>query len=380
MQCTRRQFGKTALAIGGASALSKLGFSQNKFSGANSLRAHAAARGLMYGAAIRPEFLDVDGFEAGKTSDPYTLLFADQCNIVVPESAMKWASLRPAPDKFDFTGADQVIRFAGLAHQKVRGHNLCWSAALPAWFNGVATKANARKLLTDHINTVAGRYRGKMHSWDVVNEAFKPDDGRPDGLRKSPWLELIGPDYIELAYTTAAQADPYAKLTYNETHFELDTPEETLKRGFVLAMLKRLKAKGVPIHAVGIQSHLVGTPPWPGSGLVWFIRQCRNLGLEAYVTELDVNCSRLPGGPELQDAAVAKVYRDYLHQVLPESNVPMVLNWGITSAHTYINVLKEAWLMRKDGVAQRPLPFDDRYQATPAFYALRDAIDAARPL
>jgi endo-1,4-beta-xylanase len=380
---TRRQVSKAALSTAAAAGLPRwVRAAQSGMNtvGAESLRAHAAAHGMFYGAAVVPELMDVDGFASGTTSDGYTRLIAEQTNILVPENAMKWEALRPTATTFDFTQADKLMRFASLAGQRVRGHNLCWHESNPAWFPTTVTKENAREMLVNHIQTVAGRYRGRMHSWDVVNEAIEPKDERGDGLRKSPWLELIGPEYLELAFTTAAQADPEAKLTYNDYGFELDTPDETAKRAYILMLLRRFKARGVPIHAVGIQSHLQADGPQPGAGLVAFIREVRALGLEAYVTELDVNTHRLPGGPELQDAAVAKVYRNYSSLLLAEPNVLALLTWGITSAHTYMNVSKEPWVVRPDGARQRPLPFDDDLKPTPAFYALRNAIDAVKPL
>lgn len=382
MAWTRRQFGKAAVAAWAAAAFSKrlLAAEAADFTGAASLRAHAAARGMLYGAAVVPELLDVDGFAAGTTTDGYTRLIAEQANILVAENAMKWAALRPAPTVFDFNQADKMMRFAELAGQKVRGHNLCWHESIPDWFKTTATKENARKLLVDHIRTVVGHFRGRIHSWDVVNEAVEPKDGRGDGLRKSPWLELIGPEYLEIAYKTAAEADPAAKLTYNDYGIELDTPEEATKRAYVLMLLRRFKARGIPIQAVGIQSHLQATPPQPGAGLVAFIREVRGMGLEAYVTEMDVNAHALPGAPDLQDAAVAEVYRNYPRMVLAEPNVPVLLTWGITSAHSWITESKKPWAMRPDGARQHPLPFDDALRPLPAFFALRGAMDAAKPL
>ena len=292
---------------------------------------------------------------------------------------MKWAGLRPTAETFDFALAGKFLRFAALTGQRVRGHNLCWHEGLPAWFKTTVTKDNARQLLVQHIKTVAGRYRGQIHSWDVVNEAVDPKDGRPDGLRKSPWLELVGPDYIELAFQTAAAADPGAKLTYNDYGIELDTPEQSIKRGQVLLLLRRLKARSIPIHAVGVQSHLKADGPQPGAGLVTLIREAGKLGLEVYVTEMDVNTRSVEGGPMVQDAAVARVFRDYLGMVLREPNVAAALTWGITSAHTWLNQSKESWSKRPDGARQRPLPFDDDLRPTPAFMALREAMDGARP-
>ncbi len=345
-------------------------------SGANSLRSHGA--GLPVGCAVVPSLLDLEGASAGKTSDPYTRTVLDQAGILVAENAKKWSSLRPTPAGYNFTESDRLFAFAKVGGQQVRGHNLCWHEQLPNWFGSVATGENAASLLTQHIATVAGRYAGRVQSWDVVNEAVHPPDGRPDGLRNSPWLELIGPDYIELAFRTAAQADPQARLAYNDYDIELDTPEQEVKRGQVLLLLRRLHARGVPVQAMGIQSHLQATGPRPGAGLVTFIRQLAALGMDVYITEMDVNTRAQVGDPDAQDDAVAAVYRDYLRLVLPEPNMKALLTWGISDAHTWLNTSKQPWAQRPDGSPQRPLPFDDHYQPTKAFFAMRDALDLPR--
>ena len=388
---SRRGFLKAGLAAATVAATSRQARAQMnqaqinqtrnvRTTGPDSLRAHARQRGLLFGAAVIPASLDIEGMASGYTADPYTQLVASQCDVLVAENAMKWGQLRPSPTTFDFTQADRMMRFAALAGQRVRGHNLCWHESLPKWFQSTAKRANARQLLTEHIQTVAGRYRGHIHSWDVVNEAVEPKDGRPDGLRISPWLELIGPEYIEIAFQAAASADPGAKLAYNEYDIELDTPEQTSKRAQVLMLMRRLKARNVPIHAFGIQSHLNANGPQPGASLQSFIRELKKLNIEVYLTELDVNTHSLEGGPEVQDYAVAQVYRNYLGLVLTEPNVTMALTWGITDAHTWLNESKEEWVVRKDGARQRPLPFDDSMQPTPAFVAIRTAIDAARSI
>jgi endo-1,4-beta-xylanase len=347
---------------------------QASVNGVNSLRAHASAVGLLTGCAVVPERLDL----SPGTDDLYTRTVIEQAGILVAENAMKWASMRPSPATFEFSAADRLFDFAGRNGQLVRGHNLCWHEQLPSWFQATATRANARDLLTQHIQTVAGRYAGRVQSWDVVNEAVHVPDGRADGLRKSPWLDLIGPEYIELAFTTAAKADPRAKLTYNDYDIELDTPEQAAKRAQVLLLVRRLHARGIPIHAIGIQSHLQANGPRPGAGIVNLIRSAAEMGLEVYVTEMDVNTHALPGGPELQDAAVADVYRSYLDLVLREPNVKAVLTWGITDRFTWLNQIKQPWTQRGDGARQRPLPFDDDYAPAPAYFAMRNAYDTAR--
>jgi endo-1,4-beta-xylanase len=383
---TRREFLTGAAALGAVAAiparLSGLGIERTapvEAAGAGSLRAHAAARGLMYGTAVNPALLDLEGATAGNSTDPYTRLVAEQANILVPENSMKWGALRPTADRFDFTQGDRLLRFAGVEGQRVRGHNLCWHQSVPAWVTGTASKDNARAILTHHIQVVAGHYRGKLHSWDVVNEAIYPSDGLPDGLRKTLWLDLIGPDYLELAFRTAAAADPEAKLTYNDYGIELDTPQDVKKREMVLGLLKRFKTKGVPIHAVGVQSHLDATGSQPGQGLKEFIREAAKMDLEVYVTEMDVNTHAVVGGQEAQDRAVAAVFGNYMRLVLAEPNVPMTLTWGITSAHTWLNDAHTDQRRRPDGTRERPLPFDDRMMPTPAFLALGEAIDRSRP-
>lgn len=379
---SRREFlrqAAAAAAAGGVSAILPAGCGRpkpapakgatpptlNNGSGPRSLRAHAAARGLLVGCAVAPEHLDGE--------PDYARTVADQASIVVPENAMKWAALRPSPTQFDFRQADDIVVFA-LSHElRVRGHNLCWHESIPAWFAGTVTKDNAAQYLTQHIQTVAGRYAGKLHSWDVVNEAINVKDGRPDGLRNSPWLELIGPAYLELAFRTAREADRTALLTYNDYGIELDTPEQIDKRGQVMMLVRRLQARGVPIDAVGIQSHL-SAGDVPGAGLIHFIRGLRTMNLQVFITEMDVNDRKLPEPVADRDAGVAQLYRDFLTPVLAEPNVTALLTWGITDRYTWLNGLAHA--SRADGKPERPLPFDYDYNPKPAFFAERDAIDA----
>ena len=393
---TRRRFGKWAAAgvataavesVTGCGSFGRSEQDEKKLqlenasgldvTGANSLGAHAAARGLLYGAAVDPELLDVDGIAVEHTNDPYTQLFAEQTRILVAENAMKWYALRPAPDRFDFSNADRMIRFAQLTGKVVRGHNLCWHEGLPGWFAKTVNKDNARQFLTEHIRTVAGHFRGQVQSWDVLNEAIWLEDGRPDGLRVQPWLEMIGPDYIELAFRTAAEADPHAKLTYNDYGIETDKPGEAAKRAQVLALLKRLKASGVPVGAMGVQSHLYAAGAQPGAGLREFLSEVSALGLEVYITEMDVVSAGIGGGQAGRDRATAKVYGDYASLMLADPNVKMLLTWGLSSGLSWVNNPNQRMQRFPDIWRERPLPFDDDDAPTQAFWALRAALDGA---
>ena len=266
---------------------------------------------------------------------------------------------------------------------QVRGHNLCWHEQLPAWFASVVTKDNAERVLTDHIATVAGRYKGRIHSWDVVNEAVWIPDGRPDGMRSSsPWFELLGPAYVEIAFRAARAADPGALLTYNDYGTEYDRPEEQQKRAAVLGLLKRLREARVPIDAVGIQSHLkTGNITLLGDGIRDFVGKARKMGLQVFLTELDVDDDGLPEEDMgQQDRDVAAVYRHYLDAMLKEPAVKAVVTWGVADGQSWLQ--GERWRPKHPERMQRPLPFltDEQgaYRAKPAYFAMRDAVDGAK--
>ena len=195
--------------------------------GGASLKEHAASIGLIYGAAIRHDHLRQDAKLAAW--------------------ALKWSTpknpLRPNPDSFDFSAADEMLEFAHTHGMLFRGHTLVWHESLPDWFASNVNYQNAKQILEKHINTVVGRYAGKIHSWDVVNEAIEPRDGRSDGLRKTPWLKLLGTDYIDYAFRLAAAADPQAILVYNDYGLDYDTSEDEAKRNAVLKLFMPLVSK-----------------------------------------------------------------------------------------------------------------------------------------
>ena len=330
--------------------------------GQDSLEAHAAANRLIYGCAVNVPALASDAV--------YAQLVREQAGMIVGENAMKWAALRPAEGTFAFNEADALVAFAETNGMKVRGHCLCWHKQLPEWFAAGATAENARGLLLEHIRVVAGRYAGRMHSWDVVNEAVEVKDGRPDGLRDSPWLRLVGPDYVEAAFRAAREADPEALLTYNDYGLEGEDAESLKKRVAVLQLLRRLKARRVPLDAVGLQAHLTAGDRF-GPGMMAFLAAVRQLGLQVFVTELDVNDKLLAADVGARDAAVGRVYGEFVGLVMHEPAVSVVMTWGITDGRTW---LKD----RKDGLAERCLPFDEQGKPVAAFFAMRKAFDERR--
>jgi endo-1,4-beta-xylanase len=340
--------------------------------GTGSLKAHAAARGLLTGCAVNAHlFRDDEGFRT---------LLAEQYSIVVPENCLKWNILRPTADTYNFVDADSLVAFAESHEMKVRGHNFVWHEALPGWFAGTVDKDNAQKFLVDHIHTVGGRYKGKIHSWDVVNEAIWIPDGRPDGLRSSsPWFQMLGPGYIDLAFRIARAADPTALLTYNDYDIEYDNEAEGKKRAAVLALLRRMKKDNVPLDALGIQSHIHAVSKDGFSrGVRQLLDGAKDLGLQVFVTELDVKDDAVATDDMAErDKIVAEVYRSYLTAALDGPEVKAVLTWGTSDKNTWLNNGTKFRKQHPDRL-QRPLPFDPDYAPAPAFFAMRESFDNAK--
>lgn len=331
------------------------------------LRDLAAGKGVVYGAAIEPDSVDRD--------PDFRTLLRRQCASLTPENAMKWNALRPTRGSFDFSAADRVVAIAGEQGLSVHGHCLVWHEALPAWLPAALTPRTGVDLLTGHVRQVVGRYAGRVRSWDVVNEVVERNDGRPDGLRLSPWFRALGPGYLGLAFRTAHAADPQARLALSDYGLEYDDERWMVeKRGTMLSLLETLKAAGVPIHALALQGHLDGARrPAFGPGLRRFLAEVADLGLDIYVTELDVNDQKVPGSPARRDAIVADHYRAFLDVVLDEPAVTRVTTWGLSDRYTS----KSDMFPRSDRQGVRPLPFDEALRPKPAALALADAFQAA---
>lgn len=331
------------------------------------LKRAAARAGLLSGTCVSRREL---------TDSAFTPILAEQASTVVCENEMKWGLIHPQPGVFDFSGGDALMQFAEAHGQKLRGHNLCWHEQLPSWFGSTATPANTEELLRLHIATVAGHYKGRVQSWDVVNEAIQVKDKQPGGYRDSIWYRNLGPRFIEVAFRAAADADPHAILTYNDYDIEQTGDEYQAKRDAVVAMLRSLRDKDVPVQAIGLQSHLTArTEPERWDQLHRFIQQIEELGLQVFVTELDVNDQALPTDVAARDAAVARLYAEYLTNVLQHKSVRAVLTWGLTD--------RDSWLIhyrpRKDGQSPRPLPFDSDLKPKPAYFAMLNAFQNAPP-
>ena len=232
-------------------------------------------------------------------------------NSLTAENAMKWENIHPMPGKYDFTVADSIVNFAIANKMFVVGHVLVWHSQTPDWvfrdsLGNLLDREALLKRMKDHIATVVGHFKGKVKGWDVVNEAVDEDGS----LRKSKWLEIIGKDYIRLAFEFANAADPVAELYYNDYNNELPA-----KREGIIPIIRDLKQEGVKIDGVGIQGH------WhldsPSLNVIdESISKYAALGLKVMITEMEVNV--LPTPPEVYGADVSQQAR-YLETLNPYS-------------------------------------------------------------
>ena len=329
------------------------------------LRDIASAKGIVFGAALPKEQLAANRY--------FAAIAGQQCGVLVPEVELKWKALRPSPDDYDFSGGDWLLDFAKSHQMMFRGHTFVWEQALPNWFGRIVTTENANQMMVAHIATVARRYAGKMHSWDVVNEAVQIEDGRPDGLKNTPWLQLIGPGYIETAFHAAHEADPHATLVYNENWLEPEDAGTDKKRKAVLSLLTRLKKNNVPVQALGIQSHLFADTNACNATYKRFLQEISDLGLEIMITEMDVREKNLPADIAIRDRMIASQYYKCLSFMLQFPAVKTVVTWGLSDRYTWIATHDP----RPDGIPVRPLPYDAEMNPKPAWEAIRNALQEA---
>jgi endo-1,4-beta-xylanase len=331
------------------------------------------------GAALNPaQFTEQDAKEAA--------IVKEQFNTISPENVLKWALIHPQPDKYDFTLADKYVEFGQQNHMFIIGHNLVWHSQVPKWvFEDEQGKPLSRKALLkrmrEHIEAVVGRYKGRINGWDVVNEVVDEDGS----LRKSQWLKIIGPDYIEKAFEYAHKADPNAELYYNDYNLENEA-----KRKGGLDLVKKLKAKGVHITGVGLQDHF-NLDFASKDQINSTIEEFGKLGMKVMITELDVDVlpsamrqqtadvsARAAADPKLNPypdglpdsvqqqlaARYADLFRTYSSHC---GLVTRVTFWGVSDGNSW----KNNWPI--PGRTNYPLLFDRNEQPKPAFNAVIEA-------
>ena len=310
----------------------------------------------------------------GNYSETETGLIIAHFNVLTPENCMKPSSVHPQQAMWTFERADALVKFCTDNKIAVHGHTLVWHAQTNDWFFRDGDKDVIIKRLKDHITTVVGRYKGKIISWDVVNEAISdgPDPASPsENLRNSKWLKAIGPEFLTLAFKFAHEADPDAKLYYNDYSIEVGP-----KHASSMLLLKRLIKEGAPIYGVGIQGHWT-TSRVPYEAIDQAISDYASLGLKVSISELDVTIRGAAGGQlgaggfnrrtatpatpqdlHAQADAYAKIFSIFQKH---KDVVERVTFWGLSD--------RRSW---RSG--QNPLIFDANNQRKLAYNAIVDAL------
>lgn len=312
-------------------------------------------------------------------------LIAREFNAITPENCMKWEPIRPQDKEWDWAAADKYVEFGKKNKMYIVGHNLVWHSQVPKEVfqneaGGVISKEALTAKMQDHISVLAGRYKGKIHAWDVVNEAVE-DDG---SWRKSPWYNIMGEDFIAKAFNMAHDIDPKANLIYNDYN-----TESPIKRNFIIGMVQNFKKQGVPIHGVGMQEHLSIDGPGVDE-IEKTLIALANLGVRAHITELDVDvlpsvwnlptaevstrfeykAERDPyihGLPKDMEEKLAKRYEDIFKIYLKHRDkIERVTLWGTADNETWLNDFPIK------GRTNYPLLFDRQLQPKPAYFRVLD--------
>ena len=322
--------------------------------------------------------------EAGSIQNPaYAAIVRRECGLVVPENEMKWQTVRPGPDAFDFSRMDQIARWARESGLGVRGHTLLWHRPqwFPTWLNdhdfGARPAAEAERLLTGHIRTVIERYGDTISSWDVVNEAI--DHERNATIETSLSRAMGTPEaVIDLAFATAREAAPGAQLVYND--YMSWEPQHAAHRADVLRLLEGFRARGTPVDALGIQSHIEmfaidpasGLGPYDERGWRAFLDEVVSMGYRLLITEFDVKDRALAADIAIRDAQIAEYARRYLEVMLDyDALLDDILAWGMVDKFNWLQSFADA--RRPDGLEVRGAPYGSDYEPKP----LREAIAAA---
>jgi endo-1,4-beta-xylanase len=318
---------------------------------------------------------------AGNDSEMLQLI-AGEFNAITTENALKWGPVHPAEGKWDLAVPDKFVEFGLKNKMHIQGHVLVWHSQVSrdlfvdeSWKQ--ISKSALLKRMENHISTLVSRYKGKINSWDVVNEAITP----ADGYRKSKWLEIIGPEFMERAFHLAHEADPDAHLIYND--YGMDNPK---RREFVVALVNKYKMKGVPIHGIGMQGHFNLNSP-KIKAIEDSIKAFASTGMRVHVTELDVDV--LPskgkrsaevstnikydaalnpyvnGLPESVNEKLTKRYEEIFELFLKHRDkIDRVTFWGTSDDQSW----KNNFPVR--GRTNYPLLFDREHKPKEAYFAV----------
>ncbi|MGY1775404.1 endo-1,4-beta-xylanase [Geodermatophilus sp. SYSU D00804] len=297
----------------------------------------------------------------------YREVLAEEFSSLSPENQMKWEFLRPQRDVWNFGPADAIVAFARENHQVVRGHTLLWHSQNPTWLEqGDFSPEELREILREHIQTVVGRYKGQIQQWDVANEIFDEAGNLRTG--ENIWIRELGPGIIADAFRWAHEADPEAKLFFNDYAVE----HIGAKSDAYYALIRQLQAQGVPVDGFSVQGHLSFQYPFPDT-LQENLQRFDDLGLETAVTELDVRMPVTPGTEPTpaQLEQQADWYGRTLEACLAVEDCNSFTLWGFTDKYSWVPVFFPA-----EGEAT---VMDEDFVPKPAYTRLQEELAEARP-
>jgi endo-1,4-beta-xylanase len=293
----------------------------------------------------------------------YNAIVKKEFSSITAENAMKFGGLHPAQNTFNWTDADYLVNFAQINNKRIHGHTLVWHQSLPTWVTNFVGDSTAwENLLKTHIQTVVAHFKGKVTSWDVVNEAFN-DDGT---MRNSIWRQKLGDDYVARCFQYANQADPDALLFYNEYGHEYSAA----KRTAVINMLSAFKTRGIPVHGIGMQFHT--NINQTDANITAAISAAAGTGLKVHISELDIALN--PGNNtslvytltlgNLQAARYKFIVKAFYG--IPASQQFGITTWNVTDA--------DSWIPGEYNRPDWPLPFDANYQKKPAYNGILEGV------
>lgn len=323
-----------------------------------SLKSLAASDGISIGNYAALKLLD----------DPiYRNILSSQFAFVSVDGELNWTfnngSMRPSETSYNYSNPDRVFAFAEAKHLPVQAHHLVWGEEkwLPQWLkNGNYTPAQLLELIHQHINNVAGHYKGSVKEWSVVNEAFTR--GQHINDLNDWWADHTkGQDYIDKSFIWARQADPRAKLLLND--FGNETKNSTSDAMY--KHIQHMKATGVPVDGIGMQMHIDANRPPAKADVISNMKRFGELGVEVYVTEIDVMLTNLSGSQSHKWQVQGQVYKSMAEACIESGVCHSFALLGVTD--------KDSWWNELNFKNAEPLPFTDKYQPKPAFFELRQA-------
>lgn len=311
------------------------------------------------GAAIDPGLL--------KSNYGYLAIVMDEYNSITTENVLKFNTVEPQQNQFDFADGDYIVAFASQYKKRVHAHNFIWHQALPDWvinFSGDSLAWEA--VFKTHIETEAAHFKGKVSSWDVVNEAIRDDDGTLRNEDVNPgdgsiWRRHLGPDYIARAFQYAHEADPGALLFYNDYGQEWNG----IKLNAIITLVTGLKNRGIPIDGIGMQMHIDMNAD--NGNITAALQKLVATGLKIHISELDISVN--PGNDpnivyssslQITQAAKFQFIAESYRAVVPAAQQYGITTWDVSDADSWIPYFYN----RKDW----PLPFDSAYKKKAAYY------------